>query len=105
MIVIAANAGGAWSPIGDVTTTMLWIGGQITTQAIIKSIFIPSVVAVIIPLLMMGLSLKGNIKQETDDNVKAEEFSLDDDAFRTTKKQTAVNSGEDDDIIIQMNPQ
>lgn len=42
---------------------------------------------------------------ETDDNVKAEEFSLDDDAFRTTKKQTAVNSGEDEDIIIQMNPQ
>lgn len=65
IIVIAANAGGAWSPIGDVTTTMLWIGGQITTQAIVKSIFIPSVVAVIIPLLMLGLSLKGNLTQAT----------------------------------------
>ena len=42
IIVIAANAGGAWSPIGDVTTTMLWIGGQVTNQAIIKSIFIGS---------------------------------------------------------------
>ena len=61
IIVIAANAGGAWSPIGDVTTTMLWIGGQVTTLSIIKSIFIPSVISVIIPLVAMGLSLKGNI--------------------------------------------
>ena len=61
IIVIAANAGGAWSPIGDVTTTMLWIGGQITTQTIIKSLFIPSVVSVIIPLIGIGLTLKGNI--------------------------------------------
>ncbi len=40
IIVIAANAGGAWSPIGDVTTTMLWIGGQITTLAIMKEVFL-----------------------------------------------------------------
>jgi Na+/H+ antiporter NhaD/arsenite permease-like protein len=68
IIVIAANAGGAWSPIGDVTTTMLWIGGQVTTQAIIKAIFIPSVVSVIIPLLVMGLALKGKIAQFKEDN-------------------------------------
>lgn len=63
IIVIAANAGGAWSPIGDVTTTMLWIGGQVTTKAIVQSIFIPSVVSVIIPLLVIGFSLKGKVEQ------------------------------------------
>jgi Na+/H+ antiporter NhaD/arsenite permease-like protein len=53
MIVIAANAGGAWSPIGDVTTTMLWLGGQITAANIIKVLFIPSVISVIIPLILV----------------------------------------------------
>jgi Na+/H+ antiporter NhaD/arsenite permease-like protein len=50
IIVIAANAGGAWTPIGDVTTTMLWIGGQITTVAIIKGLFLPSMVNLLVPL-------------------------------------------------------
>lgn len=67
IIVISANAGGAWSPIGDVTTTMLWIGGQVTTQAIVKTIFIPSVVSVIIPLLVIGFSLKGKVEQFKED--------------------------------------
>lgn len=61
MTVIAANAGGAWSPIGDVTTTMLWIGGQIETFSIMKGVFLPSVVSVIIPLLALQRSLKGEI--------------------------------------------
>src|SRR5512139_1422110 len=52
IIVIAANAGGAWSPIGDVTTTMLWIGGQITTLAIMKGVLLPSLACLIIPLLI-----------------------------------------------------
>ena len=50
IIVIAANAGGAWTPIGDVTTTMLWIGGQITTVAIMKGLFIPSMINLLVPL-------------------------------------------------------
>ncbi|MDO8283627.1 MAG: sodium:proton antiporter NhaD, partial [Rhodoferax sp.] len=50
IIVIAANAGGAWSPIGDVTTTMLWIGGQITALAIMKGLFIPSMINLLVPL-------------------------------------------------------
>src|SRR5512139_549154 len=50
IIVIAANSGGAWSPIGDVTTTMLWIGGQITTLAIMKGVFIPAIVNMVVPL-------------------------------------------------------
>jgi Na+/H+ antiporter NhaD/arsenite permease-like protein len=64
MIVIAANAGGAWSPIGDVTTTMLWIGGQISATTIIMQVFIPSIVSVIIPLLALGLGLKGNVEMQ-----------------------------------------
>ncbi|WP_371731983.1 sodium:proton antiporter NhaD [Spirosoma sp. KCTC 42546] len=51
MIIIAANAGGAWSPIGDVTTTMLWIGGRITTERIIGQLFFPSLVSLLIPLI------------------------------------------------------
>lgn len=58
MIVIAANAGGAWTPIGDVTTTMLWIGGQISTAGIMKSLFLPSVVCLLIPLIYLGFTLK-----------------------------------------------
>jgi Na+/H+ antiporter NhaD/arsenite permease-like protein len=50
MVIIAANAGGAWSPIGDVTTTMLWIGGQISAVAIMKSLLIPSLVSLVVPL-------------------------------------------------------
>ena len=59
MIVIAANAGGAWSPIGDVTTTMLWIGGQITAIQIIKTLFIPSLVSLLIALAITGWLLRG----------------------------------------------
>jgi Na+/H+ antiporter NhaD/arsenite permease-like protein len=69
MIVIAANAGGAWSPIGDVTTTMLWIGGQISAIEIMRVVFIPSIISVIIPLIALGFSLKGNVViQEKDDH-------------------------------------
>ncbi len=59
IIVIAANAGGAWSPIGDVTTTMLWIGGQITTLAIMKGVFIPSMINMLVPLAITSYILKG----------------------------------------------
>ena len=59
IIVIAANAGGAWSPIGDVTTTMLWIGGQITTLEIMKGVFIPSMINMIVPLAITSYILRG----------------------------------------------
>jgi Na+/H+ antiporter NhaD/arsenite permease-like protein len=54
IIIIAANAGGAWTPIGDVTTTMLWIGGQITTVEIMKGLFLPSLVNLLIPLVIVS---------------------------------------------------
>jgi len=59
MIVIAANAGGAWTPIGDVTTTMLWIGGQISTLAIMKGVFIASMINMLVPLAITSYILKG----------------------------------------------
>lgn len=61
MIVIAANAGGAWTPIGDVTTTMLWIGGQITTVNIMKVLFLPSVICMLVPLVYLTFTLKGDL--------------------------------------------
>jgi len=59
MTVIAANAGGAWSPIGDVTTTMLWIGGQVTTSAIVTRLILPSFVCMIVPLAIVTWMVRG----------------------------------------------
>lgn len=53
MVIVAANAGGAWSPIGDVTTTMLWIGGQISSLSIIQSLLLPSLAALLVPLTVL----------------------------------------------------
>ena len=71
IIVIAANAGGAWSPIGDVTTTMLWIGGQISAASIMQSLLIPSIVCAVVPLLYLTFTLKGTLG-EFKDSGKAE---------------------------------
>jgi Na+/H+ antiporter NhaD/arsenite permease-like protein len=61
LIVIAANAGGAWSPIGDVTTTMLWIGGQISSAGIIRSMFLPSLACLLVPLALLSLQMRGQM--------------------------------------------
>lgn len=63
VVVISANAGGAWSPIGDVTTIMLWVGGQVTTVNIISKLILPSLVCLILPLLWIGRTLKGNVER------------------------------------------
>lgn len=62
MVVIAANAGGAWSPIGDVTTIMLWIGGQVTAISIVLKTFIPSFICLLIPLLYVSFKERGTIE-------------------------------------------
>lgn len=67
MVIIAANAGGAWSPIGDVTTTMLWIGGQITANNIILKLIIPSLVSLLLPLIILSYKLKGDISRPATD--------------------------------------
>jgi Na+/H+ antiporter NhaD/arsenite permease-like protein len=63
MIVIAANAGGAWTPIGDVTTTMLWIGERISSTKIIADLFFPSIICLIVPLVIVTVSVK--VKKES----------------------------------------
>jgi Na+/H+ antiporter NhaD/arsenite permease-like protein len=75
MIIIAANAGGAWSPIGDVTTTMLWIGGQISATAIVKSVFLPSVICILVPLVYLSFTLKGTLGN-IEENKKASQHKI-----------------------------
>ncbi len=71
MIVLAANAGGAWSPMGDVTTTMLWIGGNISAKNIIINLFLPSLVCMLLPLIILSFSLKDKLKEKVmDENVE-----------------------------------
>lgn len=79
-IVIAANAGGAWTPIGDVTTTMLWIGKKVSAQHLIERLAIPSIINILFPLIIASLFLpvfKGNIKiEETQEADKKSERLL-----------------------------
>ncbi len=61
MVVLAANAGGAWTPIGDVTTIMLWIGGQVTTLKIMAGVFLPSFVCLVVPVIVLSFTMKGKV--------------------------------------------
>jgi NhaD family Na+/H+ antiporter len=78
IIVIAANAGGAWTPIGDVTTTMLWIGGQVTSLAIMKGVFLPSIINLLVPLTVTAFLLRGRavegVASEQSDQLRATSF-------------------------------
>jgi Na+/H+ antiporter NhaD/arsenite permease-like protein len=74
IVVIAANAGGAWSPIGDVTTTMLWIGGQITTANIILKLILPSLVCLILPLLVLSIKFKGKMDKPKTNELKTDKL-------------------------------
>ena len=64
LVVISANSGGAFSPIGDVTTIMLWIKGVITTQGVLTEIFVPSLVSMLVPAAILSMSLKGKFDKE-----------------------------------------
>jgi Na+/H+ antiporter NhaD/arsenite permease-like protein len=66
LVIIAANAGGAWSPIGDVTTTMLWISGQITAGSIIVQTFLPSLICFLVPAFIISRQVKGNAERIND---------------------------------------
>lgn len=71
MVILSANSGGAFSPIGDVTTIMLWVKGYISTFGVLRSLFLPSLVSVIIPAIIVSFFLKG--KLETDEKPAAED--------------------------------
>lgn len=72
VIIIAANAGGAWSPIGDVTTTMLWIGGQITALVIMQSLFLPSLVATLVPMLFFAWRMRSGLVESPEANLQSQ---------------------------------
>ena len=65
LVIIAANSGGAFSPIGDVTTIMLWNKGVITAQGVLSELLVPSVVSMVVPAYVLSLSLKGNLPPAT----------------------------------------
>ncbi len=73
LVVVAANAGGAWTPIGDVTTTMLWINGQLTSFAVMKALFTPSVLSVLVPLVYFSFRMKGRISPASKEKQVVEE--------------------------------
>jgi len=71
VIIIASNAGGAWSPIGDVTTIMLWLNGNVTAVGIIKHLFLPSLISLVVPLIILSFFLKGQfstLKHEVENH-------------------------------------
>ena len=76
LIIVAANAGGAWSPIGDVTTTMLWIGKKVSTPELIKYLFIPSVVCMVVPTLIASRykEFRGTINNKDVGEIKKSRF-------------------------------
>jgi Na+/H+ antiporter NhaD/arsenite permease-like protein len=76
MVVIAANAGGAWSPIGDVTTTMLWIANKVTAMGLIEFVVLPSIVCFVIPFFIASYlpAFKGNIEVDTSDDVEVDKL-------------------------------
>jgi Na+/H+ antiporter NhaD/arsenite permease-like protein len=71
IIIIAANAGGAWSPIGDVTTTMLWIGGRISAYGIIRETIFPSLICLIVPVAIMSFKIRGNINNCKEKKIRS----------------------------------
>ncbi len=75
MVVLAANAGGAWSPIGDVTTIMLWIGGQVTAMKIIIGVFLPSLMTMVVPLVIVSFTTKGEITRPQLNKGETKEFT------------------------------
>ena len=77
MIVLAANAGGAWSPIGDVTTIMLWIGSQVSAGSIIANVIVPSIFTMVVPLIIVSFTMKGNITKpvaKVDDDEELQQW-------------------------------
>lgn len=76
LVVVSANAGGAWTPIGDVTTTMLWIKGNITTFQIVQSLFLPSLVAMLVALFMLTWKMEGSFTAPTQDGEDSERLAI-----------------------------
>lgn len=90
LVIIAANSGGAFSPIGDVTTIMLWNKGVITAMGVISEILIPSIVSMVVPALILQYSLQGNLESEGEMTVKSDYEVLD---FSSTQRKAVFVIG------------
>lgn len=111
IVIIAANAGGAWSPIGDVTTTMLWIKEKITPISIIWNLFLPSLVSLLVPLAILSFWLKGNIKapialvpeedpRELQGNLNAWLKGEEDDSTRYLQEDVVISQKQKTTVLI-----
>ena len=87
MVIVAANSGGAFSPIGDVTTIMLWIKGMVSTGGVLTELFIPALVSMVVPAFLLSLSLKG--KFDKAQNLQVGEVS----AFTKHQRQAVFCLG------------
>ena len=81
MIIIAANAGGVWSPIGDVTTTMLWIGGQVSPANLIRYLFLPSLFCLLVPLIILSFRIKDNSYSKAENENEKKQVILNQDQY------------------------
>lgn len=80
-IILAANSGGAWSPIGDVTTILLWANGNVTVSALIKFVLLPSVVSVLLPVMIVSRKLKGRLPEPIKNDVQRSDLRAGDKLF------------------------
>ncbi len=93
VVIITANAGGAWSPIGDVTTIMLWVGGQITSLNIIYKLIVPSLVCMVVPLGILSFMIKGNIEKPDEILIHRHEGDTIDDPTTATERKVVFCLG------------
>lgn len=101
IVIIAANAGGAWSPIGDVTTTMLWIKEKFTPLSIIGNLIVPSLISLVVPMIVLSFMLKGRIKApSTATQVPEDPRLLQQDLNAWLQGDTSMPSTEPEDIEI-----
>lgn len=80
-IILAANSGGAWSPIGDVTTILLWANGNVTVSALIKFVLLPSIISVLLPALVVSRKLKGRLPEPIKNDVQRSDLRNGDKLF------------------------
>lgn len=76
IVILSANAGGAWSPIGDVTTIMLWVAGKVSAVNIVLKTFIPSLVSMLVPLIILSFTMKGTVERPADSGANCDKYKL-----------------------------
>lgn len=89
MVILAANAGGAFSPIGDVTTIMLWVNGNLSTLGVLQSLILPSLISMIVPAIFVSMKLKGDVySPQEQDQIRAN--AIQNTYFSMSKRETSI---------------